>query len=154
MCLLLLHAGHIIRTPVTSPVRSTITRKYGSASIALRLRRSVKYGGGSGRNNQWQKKHRQPTRSRQVLKRKTRHLQQWGSRKLPGIGLKYAQMASTALTHPLVDRDLHYTWHLALFLAPRAVSGMILYDVYVCSTRMMLVRVLRKDGEHLCTHLL
>ena len=103
VCLLLLHAGHIIRTPVTSPVPSSNTRKYGSASIALRLKiwqeRQV--------GRWWWTYHliisgTKSTGSRQVLKRKTRHLQQWGSRKLPGIGLKYAQMASTALTLSLI----------------------------------------------------
>ena len=68
-------------------------------------------------NNQWHRKHRQPTGSRQVSKRKTRHVQQWGSRNLPGIGLRYDQMASTALTYPSLRQGP------PLHVAPGAIPG-------------------------------
>ena len=41
---------------------------------------------------------------------------------------------------PITRGTLRFPWYDIMYM-------------YVCSTQMMLVRVLTKDGEHLCTHL-
>ena len=66
---------------------------------------------------QWHKKAQAADRLPTSIKRNTRYVQQWRSRKLPGIGLRYAQMASTAPTQPSLQQGP------PLHVAPGAIPG-------------------------------